>query len=428
MGTSDGPPDARWFEAIANGSTTVFFVLRVQPDLAFEYLNDAIEAQIGCSVADGLADPKSVLGQVDADHADRLAEALALPPGNSTVLELTWQHHEGRPVHARTWVRSREREDGSVVLEGSTRDITALHEAETELRQSEERYRLLAENAWEIIWTASVDGKVTYVSPAVERMRGYSVHEAMRQTVDEIYPPDAAADVRSYFHSLHAAIRDHTKQLPVLRAEYESYRKDGSIMVGEMQVIPHLDQDGRVLEILGVTRDVSERKKFEAELTRLAVTDPVTGVWNRRHGEELLRADLVPAGRQNQSLSLLMLDIDWFKSINDSYGHQAGDSVLVEIARRLVRKCRSTDMVARWGGEEFVILLRDCTLWDGAGIAEKIRADIANVPFSDVGTVSVSIGVAQLNPRDDLTSWVARADGALYAAKRSGRNTVCTAV
>lgn len=423
MGASGGPPDARWFEAIANGSTTVFFALRVEPDLAFEYLNDAVQSQIGCSVAEGLADAAAVLGRVDANHADRLAEALALPPGNDAVVELTWHHRDGRTVYARTWVQSRRRSDGSVVLEGTTRDITQLYEAETELRQSEERYRLLAENAWETIWTASVDGTVTYVSPAVERMRGLTVSEAMRQTVDEIYPPAAAGAVRNYFRSLLRAIRDGT-ELPVFRSEQESYRRDGSIMVGEMQVIPHLDADGRVVEILGVTRDVSERKQLESELRRLAVTDPVTGVWNRRHGEELLDADLDQAKTQGQSLSLLMLDVDRFKTINDTHGHQTGDGVLVEIARRLVEMCRGTDMVARWGGEEFVILLRDCALNEALGIAEKIRAEIANAPFADAGSASVSIGVAQLRPTDDLNSWVARADEALYKAKGSGRNAV----
>ncbi|AQT79679.1 diguanylate cyclase [Mycolicibacterium litorale] len=423
MGASGEPPDPRWFETMANGSATVFFALRVEPDLAFEYLNDALESQIGCTAAEGLADPAAVLGRVDPDHADRLAEAMALEPGCDTVIELTWQHRDGRTVYARTWVQSRRRPDGSVVLEGITRDITQLHEAETELRQSEERYRLLAENAWEIIWTASVDGTVTYVSPAVERMRGLTVSEAMSQTVDEIYPPAAATSVRTYFRSLLTAIRDGT-ELPVFRSEQESYRRDGSIMVGEMQVIPHLDADGRVVEILGVTRDVSERKELESELRRLAVTDPVTGVWNRRHGEQLLDADLTQARTQGQALSLLMLDVDRFKTINDTHGHQTGDGVLVEIARRLVEMCRATDMVARWGGEEFVILLRDCALNDALACAEKIRCEIADAPFPDAGSTSVSIGVAQLRPTDDLNSWVARADEALYKAKHSGRNAV----
>jgi diguanylate cyclase (GGDEF)-like protein/PAS domain S-box-containing protein len=423
MGTEDGLPDGRWFERMANGSATMFFVLRVKPDLAFEFVNDAIETLIGCTSAEALADAAPVLAVIDTVHADRLAETLALAPGNETVVEFTWHHRDGRPVHSRTWVQSRQREDGSVVLEGATRDITQLRETEAELRQSEERYRLLAENAWDVVWTASVDGRVTYVNAAVERLRGVSVGEAMQHSLADIYPPQSAASIRKYIRALLAATSTGTEP-PTFRQEHEYYGPDGSTRIAEMQVIPHLDQDGRIAEILGVSRDVSERKKLEAELRRLAVTDPVTGVWNRRHGEELLNADLSQAHDQGRSLSLLMLDVDRFKAINDTLGHQAGDGVLVEIARRLVKISRGTDMVARWGGEEFLILLRDCELRDGVSIAEKIRTEIADASFTDVCTVSVSIGVAQLNREDDLTSWLARADEALYEAKRSGRNAV----
>ena len=194
-------------------------------------------------------------------------------------------------------------------------------------------------------------------------------------------------------------------------------------MTTDLQVIPHIGPDGQVVEILGVSRDISERKVLDAELTRLADTDPVTGVQNRRHGQELL-ADVAAHARRHQQLSLLMLDIDHFKVVNDTYGHLAGDQVLAEIARRLLENLRSTDMVARWGGEEFVILLRDCALEQALAIAEKIRSRIADSPFDDVSAVSVSIGVAERRQDNDLTSWLARADAALYEAKRAGRNAV----
>jgi diguanylate cyclase (GGDEF)-like protein len=178
------------------------------------------------------------------------------------------------------------------------------------------------------------------------------------------------------------------------------------------------------VELLGVTRDISDRKAFEAELTRLAVTDPVTGVWNRRHGRELLEAATAQPDQDGGPLSVLMVDIDNFKAINDTHGHETGDTVLIELARRLAGAVRSTDMVARWGGEEFVILLRDCPLDDAVIRAEKIRRQIADVSFPGAGTITVSIGAAQLVADDDVTSWVARSDKALYEAKRAGRNTV----
>ena len=423
MQTSDGRPDAVWFERVADGGTLVFFVLRVQPDVAFEFLTDAVEAQIGCPATEGLADPAAVLGLIDPSHAGRLAEALAIPPGSDTTVELTWHHRDGRPVYSRTWAHCRRRPDGSVVLDGVTRDITQLRETEADLRLSEERYRLLAENAWEVIWTASPNGTIDYISPSVERVRGFTPAEAMSLSIEQTHPPASAASVIDFYRRLFAAI-EAGAELPVFRGEHEYYRKDGSIMVGEVQVIPQVDDDGRIVEILGVTRDISERKEFEAELRRLAVYDPVTGVWNRRHGQELMAADLEQARGSSQRLTVLMLDIDHFKSVNDTHGHQAGDRVLGDICRRVLDTVNGTDIVARWGGEEFVVMLRNCGLDDASNVAEKIRSRIADSPFGMIGSVTASIGVSELRPDDDLASWLARADDALYEAKRSGRNAV----
>ncbi len=423
MGRSEGTPDSHWFEQLANNSDTLYYVMRVKPDLAFEYLNDAVETLLGWTVAEGLADARTLLGSIDTGHADRVAEILNLAPGNEMTVELTWQHRHGVPVYGRTFVRSRQREDGSVVLEGITRDVTQLREVEAELHQSEKRYRLLVENAWDVVWTTALDGSLTYISRAIERVSGFAVGETMKRSLDQIFPPDSADSIRKYFRKALAAAKNGT-DLPPFRLEHEFFHKDGSMVAAEMQVIPHLDEAGRVVEILGVTRDITERKKFEAELQRLAVTDPMTGVWNRHHCEELLSADLSTAHHDGQPLSLLMLDVDNFKAINDTRGHQSGDRVLVEIGRRLVAVCRDTDLVARWGGEEFVILLRDCALQAGMQIAEDIRATISDTPFIDAGVVTVSIGVAEATSHDDLRSWVARADEALYDAKGAGRNTV----
>jgi diguanylate cyclase (GGDEF)-like protein/PAS domain S-box-containing protein len=426
MSADDRIPDSEWFEQMASSSGMMFFVLRVRPDLVLEFVNNAPgTVLVGDRQESGTAtdvDAASLLAQIDPDYADRLAEVLALPPGTDTQVELRWNRLDGRSTYGRGSIRSRERTDGSVVIEGALADITELHEAETRLMNSEKRSRLLAENAWEVIWTMALDGKITYVSPAVERMRGITPEEAMRQSLDEIHPPESAASVADYYRQVFAAIEAGTEP-PIFRGENEYYRKDGSIMTGELQVIPHLDGSGKVIELIGVTRDISERKAFEAELRNLAVTDTLTGVWNRRHGTELLTADL-SARRPGQALSLLMLDIDHFKTINDTFGHQAGDHVLIEVASRLRRSLRGNDMVARWGGEEFVVLLRDCVLSDALRLAEDIRAAIAEVPFGTMGSITASFGVAEVRDGEELTTWLGRADQALYRAKRSGRNEV----
>ncbi len=418
-------PDPRWFERIADHSGLVLFVLRVQPDLGYEYISNAIEAKLGVTPAAALADAEAVHSRVAPEFLPVLAEALTTEPGQQTSVELKWFHRNGTPLYTRCWMQSRRRPDGSVIMEGTVAEITELRDVEKELRQSEERYRLLAENAWEVIWTMALDGSITYVSSAVERVRGITPEQAMHQSLEEIHPPDSAAKVAGYFSDLFTAIANGSLP-PTYRDEHEYYRSDGSIMIGELQVIPYVDAEGKVVEILGVTRDISERKMFEAELTRLAVTDPLTGLWNRRHATELLSADFAQAQRHRQRLTLLMLDVDHFKSINDTHGHQTGDRVLVEMAQRLRDQVRGTDLLGRWGGEEFIVLLRYCGLQDAVAAAEKLRQRIADTPFENQLAVSVSIGAAELRPDEDLASWIARADAALYEAKRAGRNTVVT--
>lgn len=417
-------PDSEWFQRVADSSGLVFFVLRTRPDVAFEFVNAGMRTQlVGERPDTGTAEAQKLFSNLHPDSLPVLDQMLALAPGGRMSVDLRWRHVSGASVYSRGWVHARERADGSVVLEGAMQDVTELHEVETDLRNSEERHRLLAHNAWDVVWTMGLDGSITYVSPAVERVRGFTPAEAMAQTLDQIHPPESAEKVGAYFADLFAAIANGTLP-PTYHAEHEYYRKDGSIMTGELQVIPHVDAEGTVVEILGVTRDISERKRFETELTRLAVTDPVTGLWNRRHTTELLSADLAQAQRHGQSLTLLMIDIDHFKTINDTHGHQTGDRVLIEVARRLREQVRNTDVVGRWGGEEFVVLLRFCGLRDGIAAAEKLRRAICDAPFATMFSVSVSIGAAELSDDEDLESWMSRADAALYEAKRAGRNAV----
>jgi diguanylate cyclase (GGDEF)-like protein len=202
------------------------------------------------------------------------------------------------------------------------------------------------------------------------------------------------------------------------------YRADGSIMTGELQVIPQVGADGVPVQILGVTRDVSERKVFEAELTRLAVTDPLTGVWNRRHAMEALAIDLSEARRYGMPMSIVLLDIDHFKGVNDTCGHQAGDRVLVALTTALTAELRESDLLARWGGEEFLVVVRHGSLEDASRLAERLRIVAQEQDVDGVGRVTLSAGVAELRADETLDDWLGRADRALYAAKEAGRNRV----
>jgi diguanylate cyclase (GGDEF)-like protein len=173
-------------------------------------------------------------------------------------------------------------------------------------------------------------------------------------------------------------------------------------------------------------------------LKYIGLTDPLTGVYNRRYIDRRLVEEIARARRQDYRISLMFIDVDHFKRVNDTIGHQAGDDVLREVAARIKMELRLSDALARFGGEEFVVLLINADLRAAAGVADRIRAGVADKPFDLAGgqylTVSVSIGVAALDEaaHDGAIEGVAQqllasADGALYQAKEAGRNRVMMA-
>lgn len=156
----------------------------------------------------------------------------------------------------------------------------------------------------------------------------------------------------------------------------------------------------------------------------LAHTDALTGLANRRQAEDLLGRELVRAARYGRGFSVLMVDLDHFKLLNDGHGHQVGDEVLIDLSRRLQRMVRHSDTVARWGGEEFLILAPETSGEDAMKLAETVRRQIEEQPLADGHALTASIGVASYRDADSLRSLVARADAALYLAKRAGRNLI----
>ncbi len=180
---------------------------------------------------------------------------------------------------------------------------------------------------------------------------------------------------------------------------------------------------GRDRYLLTLT-DITELELERRELLDLANLDPLTRVLNRRKLQELLADELARVDRYATPLAVLMLDIDHFKAINDTHGHDSGDAVLVELAGRLVRTLRQVDRLARFGGEEFVVVAPGIGLAQALDLAERLRLAVAERDFAAAGRVTASFGVAAHRPRDTAESLLKRADEALYRAKRTGRNKV----
>lgn len=167
-----------------------------------------------------------------------------------------------------------------------------------------------------------------------------------------------------------------------------------------------------------------ELDKKNRALEVLSRTDLLTGLSNRRRLEETLQAELLRARRYGAPFSVVLLDVDRFKTINDRFGHQTGDAVLVRLAEILTREVRETDVAGRWGGEEFLVVCPECDLDCAAILARRLRERVAAHGFLEAGQVTISLGVAAILPEDDVQQVVSRADEALYRAKQNGRDRV----
>lgn len=170
--------------------------------------------------------------------------------------------------------------------------------------------------------------------------------------------------------------------------------------------------------------DITKRKMAEKEIHMLATTDSLTGIANRREFTRILADEVARAKRYATPLSLTMYDLDYFKRVNDTHGHDVGDYVLQAVTAMVKENIRSVDVVARWGGEEFMVLMPQTDMQGAEIAAEKLRLSIAGHQFDKVGKLTVSFGVTEFVPQDDLNSLLKRVDDALYRAKEKGRNRV----
>lgn len=170
--------------------------------------------------------------------------------------------------------------------------------------------------------------------------------------------------------------------------------------------------------------DITSLERESKNLELLAMTDPLTGVYNRMKFGNLMESEISKSRRYKTPLSLAVLDIDFFKKINDTYGHQAGDYVLVTVAELIRSSIERADIFARWGGEEFMLLMPGSDINEATAKVEKLREMLAGYDFIEPPTVTGSFGVASFGENDNMDSLIKRADDALYAAKHNGRNRV----
>lgn len=262
--------------------------------------------------------------------------------------------------------------------------------------------------------------RITYLNDEFARVTGYSPEELVGQSPEILYDPAIRAESFAADTQALAADSEVQRRL-VLR------HKDGSAIHTAQRVIPLRFDDGRARIHVGTFTDVSEYAQSEARWRSLANLDALTGIPNRRAADAALAAMIRTATRHHDRLAVMMCDIDHFKRINDKFGHPAGDRVLAMVARALDDGLRDGDVVARFGGEEFLVAAPGIGTTAAAALAERLRTRVAEASDAEVGGVTVSLGMALWDEGESMAELIERADLALYQAKEQGRNRVVCA-
>lgn len=360
-----------------------------------------------------------VLGTEDDFQGDTVVADLAAPWGH-------WQVAARQPVinpwRSAPWLLGL-----AVALVLGFTTWMAAHQLLERIR-TQERYRELVDNARSVIIRVTPGGVITFFNEYAQEFFGYEEAEVVGKHLLQTIVPPKDSQGRDQETGILDAMASPEEN--VFR-ENENISKDGRRFWMSWANRPLLDLKGELVEVLCVGTDLTTRREMEARLREMAKTDSLTGVSNRRHFFERAEAELQRSRRYGRPLSVFMLDLDHFKAVNDTHGHEAGDRVLVAVTGLINERLRDVDVLGRMGGEEFAVLFPETAAGQAASVADRIREVVeqAKVPV-DGGHVSVtvSIGVAELRDADrTMDALMRRADKTLYKAKELGRNRVIVA-
>ncbi len=301
-------------------------------------------------------------------------------------------------------------------------------------------YKTLLDCLFDAVYTVDTRNRITYWNNSCQRITGYSADEVMGQDYHLFMfsEPDAGSGSDNSTTKTNSIGSPAKSGIEIvlktgMPGTWKGYmrRKNGQRIPVESHISPIPDENGNIIGAIEVFRDISAHVALEdahRQVLHLSRRDQLTGLYNRTATAEMLKAELERAVRYKQQLSVVMIDIDHFKRVNDTYGHDIGDKVLAKIGSILRYNVRQPDIVGRWGGEEFLLIAPGSDAHSAAQLAQRSREYIHQTKFDGIPKpITASFGVAQLDQQQSHDKLLYAADMALYQAKNSGRNKVVIA-
>ena len=410
------------FRLLAENATDVIYLYKLKPTPGFEYVSPSVTAMTGYTPEEHYADPDLGFKIMHPDDRHLFALLRGSPELTERAFTLRWRRKDGRVI----WIEQSNKliydDAGEVVaVEGIVRDVTERKEGEDALKESEERFRLLVEGVKDYaIFMLDAEGRISTWNEGARRMNGYEVQEIIGKHFSVFYPEEDAKGGKPLEKLKVAAEKGHYEE------EGLRVRKDGSTFWASVLITALRDEEGNLRGFSKVVRDITERRILEERLEHQAFHDPLTDLPNRRLFMDCLEQILTSIRRRRRrgprKVAVLFIDLDGFKVVNDSLGHGAGDRLLVAVSERLSGCLRPEDALARFGGDEFTVLIEDVKEpADAAKVAERIL-EMLDEPFALDGRelfVSASIGIAFGGEGHTKLSeeLLRHADTAMYRAK-----------